>query len=119
VGPQAAFVGRVGVAFLVGVLVMLAVGGYPEDRSTFEGERGADGEEVLHPSGGLVAAMREEAMVAHSYAEASGYPPQEYGYQEGFPAEHEERGDGADVERDHDEKRYPDDGFREGAIVSE
>jgi hypothetical protein len=33
--------------------------------------------------------------------------------------EHEERGDGADVERDHDQEREPDDGLRKGAIVSE
>ena len=32
---------------------------------------------------------------------------------------HEERGDGADMKRNHDEKRQPDDGLSEGAIVSE
>ena len=72
VGPETAFAGRVRVAFLVGVLMMHAVDRDPEDRSAFQGERGADGEKVLHPFGSFVAAMREEAMVAHAYAEASG-----------------------------------------------
>ena len=119
VGPETAFVGRVRVALLVGVLMMLAVDGDPEDGAAFQGERGAEGEEILHPLGGLVAAMREEAMVAHAYAEASGDPPQEHGDEEGLPMKHEERGDGAEMECKHDEKRQPNDGLSEGSIVSE
>jgi hypothetical protein len=97
---------------------MLAVGGYPEDGAAFESEGGADGEEVLHPAGGFVAAMGEEAVVAHADAEASSEPPEEHGDEEGFPVEHEERGDGAEMERDHDEERQPYDGLCEGAIGS-
>jgi hypothetical protein len=63
--------------------------------------------------------MREEAMVAHADAEASGDPPEDHGNEEGLPTEHEERGDGAEMERNHDEKRQPDDGLSEGAIGSE
>ena len=118
VGPESTFAGRVRVAFLVGVLVMLAMGGDPEDGAALESEGGADGEDVLHPSGGFVAAMGEEAMVAHADAEASGNPPEKHGNEEGFPTEHEERGDGAEMERDHDEEGQPDDGLREGAIGS-
>ena len=119
VSPEATVVGRVWVAFLVGVLMMLAVDGDPEDGSAFEREGGADGEEILHPFGRLVAAMGEESMVAHADAEASGDPPEKHGDEEGLPMEHEERGDGADVERNHDQEREPDDGLREGAVVSE
>jgi hypothetical protein len=119
VGPESSFAGRVRVAFFVGVLVMLAVGGDPEDGAAFESEGGADGEEVLHPFGSFVTAMGEEAMVAHADAEASCYPPEEHGYKEGLPVEHEESSDGSDVERNHDEERQPDDGLREGAIGPE
>jgi len=118
-GPEPAVVGRVRIAFLVGVLMMLAVDGDPEDGSAFEGERSADSEEILHPFGRLVATMGEEAMVAHAYAEASGDPPEKHCDEEGLPVEHEERGDGAEVERNHDEEREPDDGLRKGTIVSE
>jgi len=58
-------------------------------------------------------------MVAHADAEASGDPPEDDSDEEGSPAKHEERSDRADMEREHDEKRYPDDGFSESAIVSE
>lgn len=117
--PEAAVVGRVRVAFLVGVLMMLTVGGDPEDRSAFESECAADGEEILEPARCFVAAMREEAVVAHANAEAAGDPPQEHGDEEGLPMKHEERGDSADVERDHDEESDPDDGLGEGSIVTE
>jgi hypothetical protein len=63
--------------------------------------------------------MREEPMVAHAYAEASGKPPEEHGDEERLPMKHEERGDGAEVEGNHDEKRQPDNGLSKGAIVSE
>jgi hypothetical protein len=119
VGPEAAIVGGVRIAFFVSVLMMHAVDGYPEDGAAFQSERGADGEEVLHPFVCLVAAVGEEAMVAHAYAESSGKPPQKYGYEEGLPTEHEERGHGSDMEHDHDDECQPYNGLREGAIVSE
>jgi hypothetical protein len=79
VSPETAFVGRVRVAFFVGVLMMHAVDGDPEDRSAFQGERGANGEEVFHPSGGFVASVGEKPVIAHANAEASSDPPQQHG----------------------------------------
>ncbi len=64
VRPPGAVLRGVGVAFLVGVLMMDAVGGDPEDRSAFEGERAAGGEEVLEPCGHAVAAVGEQAVIA-------------------------------------------------------
>jgi hypothetical protein len=119
VGPEGSIAGRVRVAFFVGVLMMLAVSGNPEDRSAFESERGADGEEVLHPPRCFVAAMSEEAMVAHADAEASGEPAQEQGEEERLPTEHEECGYGAEMKCDDHEGRHPDDGLGEGTIVNE
>ena len=119
VGPEAAIVGGVGIAFFVSVLMMHAMDGYPEDRATFQSQRSADGEKVLHPFECLVTAVSEEPMVAHAYAEASGKPPQEYGYEKRLPTEHEERGHCTDMKRDHYEDCQPNNGLREGAIVPE
>ena len=104
VSPESPFAGRVRVAFLVGVLMMLAVRGDPGDRAAFQRQGTADGEEVLHPVGCLVAAMGEETMVAHTYSKASSNPPQKNGDEEGFPTKHEKRGDGAEMDRDHDDE---------------
>jgi hypothetical protein len=87
VGPEAAVAGGVGIAFLVGVLMMFAVGCYPEDGTTFQGQRTADGEEVLHPPGGFVASMGEEAVVSDAYAQTSGDPPQNHCDEECLPTE--------------------------------
>ncbi len=51
--PPGAVVRGVRVAFLVGVLMVDAMGGYPEDGSALEGEAAAGGDEVLEPTGVL------------------------------------------------------------------
>ena len=118
VSPKAAVVGRVRVAFFVGVLMMHAMSGNPEDGSAFECECAADGEEVLEPSGSFVAAMREEAVVAHADAEASGDPPEKHGDEERLPMKHEERSDSTGMERNHDEEGDPDDGLGKGSVAA-
>ena len=84
-GPPAAFAGGVGIAFFIAELVMDAVGGHPEDRSTFEGEGAADGEEVLEPERDSVGAMGVQAMVTHADSQTRGYPVQEHGGGESAP----------------------------------
>ena len=74
-GPPSAFVRGVRVAFMVGELVMDAMGGNPEDRTAFEREGAADGEDVLQPFGDAIAAMGEQAMVAHADADVGGEDP--------------------------------------------
>ena len=49
VRPAGAFARRVRIAFVVGVLMMDAVRGDPEDRSALERQRAAEGQEVLDP----------------------------------------------------------------------
>ncbi len=107
VSPPGAVVRSVRVAFVVGVLMMDAMGGYPEDGSALEGERAAHGDEVLDPLGGLVAAVREQAMIGDADADVDG---EEVGDEEGgevLPGEEEERGDGSDVEEAHEDGGDP------------
>ncbi len=76
VGPPSAIMRGVRVAFAVGKLVMNPVGGNPEDRSAFQGECAADGQEILQPLGRAVAAMGQQAMVAHADAHVDGEDPE-------------------------------------------
>src|ERR1700748_3422797 len=72
VSPPGAVVRSVGVTFLVGVLMMDAVGGNQEEGPALKGEAAAHGDEVLDPLGGAVAAVREQAMVGHADADVDG-----------------------------------------------
>ena len=119
VSPETAVARRVRVTLLVRVLVMHAMCGDPEDWAAFQSERAAHGEEILHPPGRLVAAMRQQAMVAHPDAEASGDPPQHHREEARFPAEHEQRSHGADVKCHHNEGGDPHDGLSKRPVAFE
>src|ERR1700730_17892252 len=49
VGPKAAIIRRVRIAFFVRILMVHAVRGTPENRSAFECERAASRQEILYP----------------------------------------------------------------------
>jgi hypothetical protein len=95
------------VAFFLGILMMLAMGGDPEDWPAFESKRSASGQEIFHPLGSLVSSVGEQPMVAHADAQAARNPPQKNGHEQRFPSEKEKCGYGAYVERDHKESRNP------------
>jgi hypothetical protein len=101
VGPPGAVLRSVRVAFLVGVLMMDAVGGNPEDWTAFEGKAAAHSDEVLDPPGGLIAAVGKQAMVGHADADVDGEEISDDEGGEIFPGEEEEGGDGSDVEGAH------------------
>src|ERR1700760_1559000 len=96
---------------------MDTVSGDPGDRTAFESERAAGGQKVLQPDWRLVAAMGEEAMVAHADAEAAGDPVKDDGDGESLPRKHEESGDGADVEQNHETGGGPVQRSLEGTVV--
>src|SRR5271165_48964 len=75
VSPPSAFGRRVRVTLVIGKLVMNAVRGHPEDRAALERQGRADGHEIFDPLGCLVAAMSQQAVVAHSDAEVRGPHP--------------------------------------------
>ena len=72
VGPPGAVVRGVRVAIVVGVLMVDAVSGDPEDGSALESLGAAGGDEVLQPLGRAVAAMGEQAVVGHADAHVDG-----------------------------------------------
>jgi hypothetical protein len=101
VGPPGTVVWGVWVAFLVGVLMMDTVGGYPEDGTALEGEAAAHGDEVLDPLGGSVAAVGEQAMVSHADADVDGEEIHDDEDGQVGPREEEEGSNGSDVEGAH------------------
>jgi len=101
VSPPGSIVGGVGIACLVGVLMMDAVGSYPEDGPAFEGEAATSGDEVLQPTRCLVAAMGEQAVVGHANANVDGEEVHHEKAGQVFPRKEEEGGDGSDVEEPH------------------
>ena len=101
VGPPGAIVRGVWVAFVVGVLMVDAMGGYPEDGTALEREAAAHGDEVLDPLGGAVAAVGEQAVVGHADADVDREEVHDDEGGEIFPGEEEEGCDGSDVEEPH------------------
>ncbi len=105
VRPVGAFSRRVRIAFVIRMLVMNAMRGDPENRSALERERAAHGEEVLHPLRRLVAAVRQQAVIAHADAQRTGDPPQEHRHGDGAPVDEEKSRNGEDVETPHGDGR--------------
>src|SRR5271156_314619 len=102
------------IAIAIGKLMMDAVRGHPENRAALERQRGADGQEVLNPLGSLVAAMRQQAMVAHADAPTAGHPPEQQRNEKRLPGEEKQRDNRADVEERHHRGGGPIDGLFTG-----
>jgi hypothetical protein len=95
------------VAFLIGLLMMDAVRGDPEDGTAFKRQCSAEGEEVLDPFRGLVAAMGQEPVISHAYAEHSAGVVQNQCGEHRTRVDVEESRHGADVEPGHGNCGYP------------
>ena len=98
---------RMRIAFFVRMLMMDAVRGHPENRAAFQRERGANGQKIFDPLRSLVAAMRQQPVIAHADSQAAGNPVQKQRDEKSLPGEEEQRGDGADVKQHHESGRYP------------
>jgi hypothetical protein len=93
--------------------------GDPKYWPTFQSQRAAHSEEIFHPPGRIVAAMRQQAMVAHPDAQAPGGPPQPDREQARFPAEYEQRSQSANVKCHHKEGGDPYDGLSKRPVAFE
>src|SRR5579875_592696 len=105
--PPRAIMRGVRVAFVVGVLMMDAVRGDPEDGTALKRHGAAGAEEVFEPLGDAVAAVREQAVVAHADAHVDGEEVHDDAGGEVLPAEEEQGGDGANVEHAHEDAGDP------------
>jgi hypothetical protein len=95
------------IPFLIGLLMVDAVGGYPENRSSLEGQRAAPGEEVLHPPECPVAAVGEEPVIGHADAEHAGDAVEHGRGHDGAGVGEEEGRNGAGVKDRHRRRRDP------------
>src|SRR5579859_5123377 len=107
------------IAFFISVLMVQPMGRDPGHGAAFKGQCAADAQNILNPLGCFVSAMREQAVVAHADAEASGDPPQEHRERQRLPTEHEERSNCADMEQNHEKSCDPNDGLAESPVVFE
>src|SRR5450759_5551058 len=74
-GPESPVARAVRIAFLVRILVMLAMRGDPENGSALKSERSASRQKIFDPLWRLIAAMGEQPVIAHANAETPGNPP--------------------------------------------
>jgi len=118
-GPQTAVHRGMRIAFFVGVLMMNAVRGNPGDRSAFQGQGAAGGEEIFHPFRSFVAAVREQAVITHTDAEAAANPPHDNGKKKGLPGKEKDCGDGTEVQPNHYESDAPIHGLLKSTIAFE
>src|SRR5262245_5409973 len=107
VRPEAAVEGSVWIAVLIGILVVYPMRRHPEDGTPFECQRSAHCEKVFDELGNLVRPMRMKPVIAHADAESDGYPIQDRRNDQGLPTEHEQGADGAQMENDQRDARYP------------
>ena len=89
VRPEAAVARGVRIARLVGQLMMNAMRGHPEDRTAFQRQRGADGQNIFQPLGALVAAMGQQTVITHADAQAARNPVHNHANNQRLPTEHE------------------------------
>jgi hypothetical protein len=107
VRPEAAIVRRMGIAGLVGILVVHAVGGNPKNRSAFERQRSANRKEVFDELRYPVRTMRMQPVIAHADAKADRHPIENGCNNERFPAKHEQGGNRARMEQYQSDTGYP------------
>src|ERR1700741_5095981 len=96
-----------GIAFFIGILMVNAMRADPGDRTAFQSHRRANRQKILHPLWSLIAAVRQQAVIAHADAKTSCDPPQDGGSRQTLPREHEERDNRSDVECGHEETSSP------------
>src|SRR5579872_6786807 len=107
------------VALFIRVLVMHAMRCDPENRTPFQSQRAAHGQNIFHPLRSLEAAMRKKTMVSNADTKAPCDPPQNHRERECLPAEQEQRSHSSNVKGHHDEGRKPYDGLRKRPVTTE
>src|SRR5262249_18020145 len=95
------------ISWAVGELVMQAMDGNPIDGSSLESQRATNGHDVFEPLWRDVAAMSEEAVIAHANPHVLTQHPEHRSDGECRPAKEKQGGDSADVEGGDPEGEVP------------
>src|SRR6185312_7186819 len=106
-----------GVSLHVSILVMHAMSRHPEKRTAFQGQRAAGGQHVFQPLVSLVAAMREQAMIAHADSKTARDVHQHKRHRQSRPTEHEKCGNGSDMKGHHEKGGHPTDWFLKRPVI--
>ena len=77
--------GECGSPYSSEILMVNPVRRHPENRSAFERQGRAPGQEILHPLWRLVSTMGQQPVIAHADSQAARNPPQENGDEKCFP----------------------------------
>ena len=89
------------------VLMVDAVRSDPENRPAFQGQRGANRQEIFDPLRRLVAAMGKQPVISHADSEAARDPVEEQQDKKTWPAEEEQRRNGAYMKQHHESSCHP------------
>ena len=101
VRPPRAVIRGMRIAFLIRLLMMNPVSGYPKDGAAFERGSAADGKKVFERLRNTKRTVGMKTVITQTDTEPHGQPIQEQGYAEGLPTEHKERTDGTNVQDGH------------------
>src|SRR5260370_4974759 len=85
VAPPEALGRAVRIAFLIGMLMMLAVQRHPLQRAALHGKRAGESEEVLQKLGTFEGAVREQPVIADANSQAAANKMQQHGHVNGSP----------------------------------
>ena len=107
VRPPVALAGCMGITFLIAELVMYAMCSDPEDRATLERHRSEDAHDVLDPLGGVVAAVGQQAVIAHSDSHVDGENVQNCHDGQALPTKEEEGSEGTGMKNSDGDQRDP------------
>lgn len=100
--PPFAIQRRVRIAVFIGILMMNAMSGDPENGPAFECKRAADGQEIFDPFGSFIPAMGQQAVIAHADAPTARDQPEKDSNKESVPGKKPECSDGANVKSAHE-----------------
>src|SRR5262245_4520248 len=95
--PPPSVARRMRVAFLIGMAMMFAMRGYPEQGTALPCQYAAPRQEILEPFRRLIPSVSEQPVVSHPNSPSAGNPQQGKRYPQPLPGEKQQRGNRARV----------------------
>src|SRR5262245_7406230 len=105
-GPPGALARRMRIAFVIGMLVMDAMRGYPENGPPFERERATPRQDVLDPFVRLISTVGKQPVITHTDAQHASDDVKNQRREDGASIDEEKCGESADVKARHRSRRH-------------